>query len=602
MNRLALRAAVVIAAGYGNFLIFAQFSFVELLRAAGTGVAMERAVLGTMAVAGIAGGVLVAWRGASPMFVRIALIVAGTSAAVAPVAGGMPWVFGVAVATGAALGVATVGLAALLPGWCGVAWVGVDTGLGYACCNLPWVFTQAPSVQAWIGAGMAWLGAALVPRGGDWSSEVRPAVVPWGAAVAMFAALVWLDSAAFFIIQHVAPLKAGTWGDGMLWRNSAVHFAVAAGAGLWLARGGARWVPMLAWGLLAAAALAVNSPSGLGLAGGLYPAGVSLYSTALVAWPGWFAGATGTRQAGWRAAVLFAIAGWLASANGIGMAESLRRVPEWFIALAGCVVLGTVFFSTQGHRRAAVGAGVVLLAVVLGAARHGSQPQSNAVARGRQVYLSEGCLHCHSQYLRPGTLDEGLWGRAQAPDDVRKGVPVLIGNRRQGPDLATVGARRSGAWLRAHFLQPRLLVPGSSMPTYAALFDDGRGPDLIAYLQATAAAWSGDKVINAADWQPAKSRDEADPARGRRQFARLCVACHGPAGRGDGPLAKTLVKPPVNLVAGPFLWTAGTEQVELKTVRVIKFGLLGTDMPGHEVLTDAAVLDLSAYVLGLRKK
>jgi cytochrome c1 len=67
-------------------------------------------------------------------------------------------------------------------------------------------------------------------------------------------------------------------------------------------------------------------------------------------------------------------------------------------------------------------------------------------------------------------------------------------------------------------------------------------------------------------------------------------------------LAKTLVKPPVNLAEGPFLWTAGTEQVELKTARVIKFGLLGTDMPGHEELTDAAVLDLSAYVLGLRKK
>jgi cytochrome c oxidase cbb3-type subunit 2 len=431
---------------------------------------------------------------------------------------------------------------------------------------------------------------------------VGAAVVPWGAAVALFAALVWLDSAAFFIIQHVADLKSGTWGDGMYWRNSVVHLAVAAGAGCWLARAGARWVPLLGWALLAVAALAVNHVRSLGLAGWLYPAGVSLYSTALVAWPGWFAGAADARQAGWRAAVMFAIAGWLASANGIGMAESLRRVPEWFVGLAGCVVVGVVFFANKGNRRAAVGAGAVLLAVIAGGMRQRDGRQSSAVERGRQVYLSEGCIHCHSQYLRPGTLDEQLWGGAARPEEARQGVPVLIGNRRQGPDLATVGARRSTAWLRAHFQQPELLVPGSAMPNYAALFEDGRGDDLIAYLHATAAAWSGAKVANAAEWQPAKGRDEMDPERGRRMFARWCVACHGPEGRGDGPLAKRLAKPPVNLVAGPFLWTAGTEQLELKTARVVKFGLIGTDMPGHEVLTDAEVLDLSAYVLGLRKQ
>ena len=433
MNRTALRAAAVIAAVYGHFLIFAQFSWVELLRAAGAGVATERAVLGTMAVAGMVGGVLVAWRGASPMAVRLALLVAGTSAAIAPVAAGLPWAFGVAVATGTALGVATVGLSALLPSWCGVAWVGVGTGVGYACCNMPWVFLQTPAWQAGIGAGMGWVGAALVPQEeGRWTADARAAVLPWMAAVAMFAALVWLDSAAFFIIQHLADLKAGTWGEGMVWRNAGVHLAVAVAAGCWLARGGSRWVPLLAWGLLAVAATAVNSPRGLGLAGWLYPAGVSLYSTALVAWPGWFAGASGARQAGWRAAWLFAIAGWFASANGIGMAESLRRVPEWFVAVAGCVVVGACLFSNRSNFRSAVGVGVVLLAVIVGGMRRETQPPANAAARGRQVYLSEGCLHCHSQYLRPGTLDEGLWGRAGKLEEVRKGVPVLIGNRRQG--------------------------------------------------------------------------------------------------------------------------------------------------------------------------
>ena len=90
------------------------------------------------------------------------------------------------------------------------------------------------------------------------------------------------------------------------------------------------------------------------------------------------------------------------------------------------------------------------------------------------------------------------------------------------------------------------------------------------------------------------------PAAGERLFSKLCVACHGAEGRGDGALAGTFAKPPVNLVEGPFVWTAGTESLELKVARVIKFGILGADMPGHEVLTDAEVLALTDRVLKLR--
>ena len=66
-------------------------------------------------------------------------------------------------------------------------------------------------------------------------------------------------------------------------------------------------------------------------------------------------------------------------------------------------------------------------------------------------------------------------------------------------------------------------------------------------------------------------------------------------------MAGALVKPPRNLVEGPFLWTAGSEALELRVARVIKFGIPGTDMPGHEVLTDADVLDLTDYLLLLRE-
>lgn len=50
--------------------------------------------------------------------------------------------------------------------------------------------------------------------------------------------------------------------------------------------------------------------------------------------------------------------------------------------------------------------------------------------------------------------------------------------------------------------------------------------------------------------------------QGKRHFEQYCVACHGPGGLGDGPLAKTLPKPPANLsephtalhTAGDMFW------------------------------------------------
>ncbi|MEO8617336.1 MAG: hypothetical protein ABI600_19545, partial [Luteolibacter sp.] len=261
MSWLSLRAAIVVAAVYGYFLIFAQFSFVELLRAGGADLTQEKIALGVMAVAGTSGGFFAAWRGASPQLVRIALALAGLSAGLAPCLKVMPGALGVAVVTGAAIGMATVSLAALLPAWCGVIWVGLGTGLGYAICNFPAVFTQSPTGQAWVGAAFACMGLLAVPSVTEWRVKESTRIFPMWGALALFTALVWMDSAAFFIIQHAEDLKSGTWGESLLWRNAAVHFSIAIVAGIWLARGGARILPALAWLLLAVAGLAVNQKS-----------------------------------------------------------------------------------------------------------------------------------------------------------------------------------------------------------------------------------------------------------------------------------------------------------------------------------------------------
>jgi cytochrome c oxidase cbb3-type subunit 2 len=597
VNRIAVRAAVTVAAVYGFFLIFAQFAYVELLRAGGADLTSERAVLGIMALAGMVGGFIAAWRGVTPARVRMALAAGALMAALAPACNTMPLTLGVAAITGAALGVATVGLAAMLPAWCGVAWVGLGTGIGYACCNLPLVFLQSPSVQAWIGAGFAVVGVFTIPSHATWPARETRRVLPLGGALAVFSALVWLDSAAFFIIQHTADLKSGTWGNGMLWRNAALHLVLAVVAGFWLARNGARILPALAWGLLAVAALAVNAESTRPIAGWFYPAGVALYSTALVAWPGWFCGVHGVRPAAWRAAWLFAIAGWWSSANGIGMAQSLKHIPPEFVAGAGMVVIGVLVLS---DRKFWIPAMVVFAMAIVAAFFHGRKlpASSSAMVRGRLVYVSEGCIHCHSQYVRPGSADEKIWGPARPVDEVMKGEPVLIGNRRQGPDLTHIGARRSAAWLKAHFLTPQALVPDSPMPSYAYLCNDRRGDDLLAYLKASDAEATRELMAEAARWKPATTTGGSD---GAALFAAQCAVCHGTTGGGNGPLAARFFRPPANLSDGPFIRTVPGDDLGLRVARVIKFGIPGTDMPGHETLVDGAVSALTDHVLRLRR-
>ncbi|HEY8962033.1 MAG TPA: cbb3-type cytochrome c oxidase subunit II, partial [Luteolibacter sp.] len=214
---------------------------------------------------------------------------------------------------------------------------------------------------------------------------------------------------------------------------------------------------------------------------------------------------------------------------------------------------------------------------------------------------AEGCVHCHSRYIRPGSADEPMWGEAEAPESIKAERPVLIGNRRQGPDLLHVGGRRSVVWLREHFRDPRLFAPDTSMPSYARLLEDGRADDLIAWLRQDAAGQAVEVWSASSKWRP-EHVPVGDLERGRERFARDCAVCHGTEGRGDGRLAQAMRTPPRNLIAGPFGLSSAKPEEEpfVPVMRVIRFGIPGTDMPGHETWTDQTLADVAAWVLALR--
>jgi mono/diheme cytochrome c family protein len=599
MNRIAVRAAILIGAVYGYFLIFAQFSFIELIRAGGISHTNEKIILAAMAIGGMGSGVFVAWRGVSSTWLKVALIVAAITSALSPTLSLMPYAVAIGFLAGAALGIATVSLATLLKDWCGLVWVGLGTGIGYGFCNLPWVFQSNPSQQAYIACGLAVIGWLAIPKTCESQDLTETPASPtrsFWPMVLVFTALVWLDSAAFFIIQHVSEMKAGTWGTDHLWRNAALHFIAAMLAGFWMKRGNAKTLAIAAWALLAVASLATTQASTIAFTGWLYPIGVSIYSAALIAWPAWFSHAKNKKQIGWRAAVLFGIAGWFGSANGIGMAQTLETVPNWFIAASGAIVISGIILTQNGSWRIAAVIGSMLVVYVMGNLNEEKVSES-PIERGKQVYLSEGCINCHSQYIRPHGNDEILWGKGPDMKDITAQKPVLIGNRRQGPDLTNIGIRRSSAWLKQHFINPQAFAPGSTMPSYAHLFEDGRGDDLVAYLSSLGLERFANRMEQVANWHPRKTKAGND---GAALFSSHCVVCHGASARGDGLLASRFQKPPANLVEGPFIWSAAQDHQNEKLAKIIKFGIPGTDMPGHETLSDQDIASLRAYLLNLR--
>ncbi|HEX6203599.1 MAG TPA: cbb3-type cytochrome c oxidase subunit II, partial [Thermoanaerobaculia bacterium] len=634
----AWRVVLALAATYVEFLLFAQFGFLDQLQAGlGETAAVQQAMAwmgGAGLAASLAAGVA-AGRFGAVRLLRPALLATAAVAAVSPlVAGGIALRLAAA-AVGATTGVLTVALAAALRDLAPAGRVGriagLATGIAYAISNLPPLFAASPAVRALVPAALCLAAAVVIPRpaarlegegdcddgdgghGGD--GGLRRLARPAGFAVVLggFLVLIGLDAAAFAHVQASPALRAVTWeGPARQLLQGGFHLAAALLAGVLLDR--RRLASLLvAPAVLFAVAfrlLAAGGWAAAAFAGPLYAAGISIYSTALVAYPSLAGEAPGLVPRRWRAALLFGVAGWLGSALGVGMAQDLARLPVLPAAVAAAVFC--VVALAVGRRRlvplygpAAAVALVVSLPHLAGPAAAGSLPSASprgaeAVARGRAVYVAEGCIHCHSQYVRPrAEHDVRWWGPARPLD--RRERPPLVGVRRLGPDLANAGNRRSAAWHALHLAAPRRLVPGSRMPSYAHLVagGGGRGEDLAAYLASLGAG---------SERPPALVRrppGPPSPARGAHLFAAWCSPCHGSGGRGDGPLAAAVHRPAMDLGKGrpwAISWGPGQEPLEVGVARVVRNGIPGTSMPGHEFLTEQQVADLAAHVARLIRR
>ncbi|WP_299183985.1 cbb3-type cytochrome c oxidase subunit II [uncultured Aquimarina sp.] len=209
--------------------------------------------------------------------------------------------------------------------------------------------------------------------------------------------------------------------------------------------------------------------------------------------------------------------------------------------------------------------------------------------RGLSIFVSEGCVACHTQQVRNIEMDK-MWGDrpSLASDyyyskqrmDIWRQSPSLLGSERTGPDLTDIGNRQpSQDWHLLHLYNPRLVVEASVMPQYSWMFHTSdtsyvdsdaitlpqsitkmKGSDvvvasrdaldLIAYLKSLQ-QFSFEDYEPPMDFIPALPKEEEITTGGSKKsigaglYQSNCAACHQTNGRGVKgafpPLAGSLI-------------------------------------------------------------
>ncbi|WP_299623036.1 cytochrome-c oxidase, cbb3-type subunit I [uncultured Tenacibaculum sp.] len=94
------------------------------------------------------------------------------------------------------------------------------------------------------------------------------------------------------------------------------------------------------------------------------------------------------------------------------------------------------------------------------------KPYSPLELEGRDIYISNGCVSCHSQMIRPFRSEVERYGEYSKAGEFVYDHPFLWGSKRTGPDLHRVGGKYNDSWHFNHMYDPQSTSPGSIMPAY----------------------------------------------------------------------------------------------------------------------------------------
>ncbi|MEZ5031556.1 MAG: cytochrome-c oxidase, cbb3-type subunit I [Saprospiraceae bacterium] len=107
------------------------------------------------------------------------------------------------------------------------------------------------------------------------------------------------------------------------------------------------------------------------------------------------------------------------------------------------------------------------------------KPYTPLELEGRDIYIREGCVGCHSQMIRPFRSEVERYGEFSKSGEFIYDRPFLWGSKRTGPDLHRVGGKYPDSWHYNHMLDPESMSPGSIMPPYPWMLENDLNTSLI---------------------------------------------------------------------------------------------------------------------------
>ena len=129
------------------------------------------------------------------------------------------------------------------------------------------------------------------------------------------------------------------------------------------------------------------------------------------------------------------------------------------------------------------------------------KPYTALEVLGRDIYIREGCVGCHSQMIRPFRSETERYGEYSKVGEFVYDHPFLWGSKRTGPDLHRIGGKYPDAWHYNHMENPRSTSPGSIMPNYPWLLsqklDTGVAVDRMRALRKVGVPYTDEEINKA---------------------------------------------------------------------------------------------------------
>ncbi len=132
------------------------------------------------------------------------------------------------------------------------------------------------------------------------------------------------------------------------------------------------------------------------------------------------------------------------------------------------------------------------------------KPYTPLELEGRDIYIREGCVGCHSQMIRPFRSEVERYGEYSKSGEYVYDHPFLWGSKRTGPDLLRVGGKYSDNWHLNHFYDPQSTSSGSIMPSYKWLIgselDKSQTEDKMEAMVTLGVPYTQEEIARAQEW------------------------------------------------------------------------------------------------------